>query len=55
MPEVKIEKREYFGNIHAARPFMRKLEEDGIAYWVETEDGADKYSGICVIWEVDAP
>ena len=46
-----IEKREYFGNIHAARSFMRELEEKGITYWIEEDEGADKYSGICVVWE----
>ena len=55
MSEVKIEKREYFGNIYAARPFMDDLERRGITYWVETDDGGDKYSGICVIWEEDHP
>ena len=55
MLEVKIEKREYFGNIYAARPFIRKLEEEGKDYWIEEDEGADKYSGICVIWEEDSP
>lgn len=48
-----MEQREYFGNIYAAKPFMDELDRKGITYWWEIDDGADKHSGICVIWEKD--
>ena len=46
-----MEHREYFGNIYAAHQFIQELISQGISYWIEYDEHADKYSRVCVIWE----
>lgn len=46
-----MEHREYFANLYHAHQRISELIAEGIDYWVEIDEGADKDSKVCVIWE----